>query len=44
VGLAILIGLVHGTPLPSWLRLVHVHATLIGGILQFMIGGLLASQ
>ena len=43
VGLAILIGLVHGTPLPSWLRLVHVHATLIGGILQLMIGGLLAS-
>ena len=44
VGLAILIGLVHGTPLPSWLRLVHVHAALIGGILQLMIGGLLASQ
>ena len=43
VGLASLIGLVHGTPLPSWLRLVHVHATLIGGILQLMIGGLLAS-
>ena len=43
VGLAILIGLVHGTPLPSWLRSVHVHATLIGGILQLMIGGLLAS-
>jgi hypothetical protein len=43
VGLVILIGLVHGTPLPSWLRLVHVHATLIGGILQLMIGGLLAS-
>ena len=43
VGLAILIGLVHGTPLPSWLRLVHVHATLIGGILQLMIGGLLAT-
>ena len=43
VGLAILIGLVHGTPLPSWLRLVHVHATLIGGILQLMIGGLFAS-
>jgi len=43
VGLAILIGLVHGTSLPSWLRLVHVHATLIGGILQLMIGGLLAS-
>lgn len=43
LGLAILIGLVHGTPLPSWLRLVHVHAILIGGILQLMIGGLLAS-
>ena len=44
VGLAILIGLVHGTPLPSWLRLVHVHGVLIGGILQLMIGGLLASR
>ena len=44
VGLAILIGLVHGTPLPSWLRLVHVHASLIGGILQLMIGRLLAAQ
>jgi len=44
LGLAILIGLVHGTPLPSWLRLVHVHAALIGGILQLMIGGLLASR
>jgi hypothetical protein len=43
VGLAVLIGLVHGTPLPSWLRLVHVHAALIGGILQLMIGGLFAS-
>ena len=43
VGLAILIGMVHGTPLPSWLRLVHVHAALIGGILQLMIGGLFAS-
>jgi len=43
VGLAMLIGLVHGTSLPSWLKLVHVHAVLIGGILQLMIGGLLAS-
>lgn len=43
VGLAVMIGLVHGTALPSWLRLVHVHAILIGGILQLMIGGLLAS-
>jgi hypothetical protein len=44
VGLAMLIGLIHGTPLPSWLRLAHVHASLIGGIMQLMIGGLLASQ
>ncbi len=44
IGLGVLIGLVHGTPLPSWLRLVHVHAILIGGILQLMIGGLLASM
>ena len=43
VGLGTLIGLVHGTPLPSWLRSVHVHAILVGGILQLMIGGLLAS-
>jgi hypothetical protein len=43
VGLALMIGLVHGTPLPSWLRMVHVHAILIGGILQLMIAGLLAS-
>lgn len=43
LGLGTLIGLVHGTPLPSWLRSVHVHAILVGGILQLMIGGLLAS-
>lgn len=43
LGVAILIGLVHGTPLPSWLKVVHVHAALIGGIVQLMIGGLLAS-
>jgi hypothetical protein len=43
VGLAALIGLVHGTALPSWVRSVHVHAILVGGILQLMIGGLLAS-
>ncbi|MDP1769898.1 MAG: hypothetical protein Q8L74_13990 [Nitrospirota bacterium] len=42
-GLAVLVGLIHGTPLPTWFKLVHVHATLIGGILQLMVGGLLAS-
>lgn len=42
LGLAILIGLVRGTPLPSWLRLIHAHGVLIGGLVQLMIGGLLA--
>ena len=32
LGLAILIGLVHGTPLPPWVRQIHVHAALVGGI------------
>ncbi len=42
LGLAILIGLVRGTPLPSWIRLVHVHAALVGGIAQMILGGFLA--
>ena len=42
VGLAIVIGLVYGTPLPAWLKPAHAHAALIGGILQLIIGGLLA--
>lgn len=42
LGFAILIGLVRGTPLPSWLKLIHAHGVLIGGLLQLMIGGLLA--
>lgn len=42
-GTATLLGLVYGTPLPSWLRTVHVHAVLIGGILQLALGGVLAS-
>lgn len=42
VGLAILIGLVRGTPLPQWLRLAHVHAALVGGVAQMILGGFLA--
>ena len=42
LGLAILIGLVRGTSLPSWVRLVHVHAALVGGVAQMMLGGFLA--
>ena len=42
LGLAILVGLVRGTPLPSWMRLVHVHAAVVGGVAQMILGGFLA--
>ncbi len=41
LGLAILIGLIRGTPLPPWVRTLHVHAALIGGVVQTILGGLL---
>jgi hypothetical protein len=41
LGSASLIGLVLGTPLPPWLRLVHTHAALVGGVAQMMLGGFL---
>ena len=41
LGIALIIGLVYGTPLPRWLKPVHVHGALVGGILQLAIGGLL---
>ena len=41
LGLAILIGLVRGTPLPSWVRALHVHTTLMGGVAQILLGTLL---
>ena len=43
LGIATLIGLVNGTPLPNWLRTIHVHGTLVGGLLQVVIGGFLVS-
>ncbi len=42
LGLAILIGLVRGTPLPPWVRLIHVHGALVGGVAQMIMGALLA--
>ena len=39
LGMATLVGLVHGTPLPSWVRALHVHATLVGGVAQIILGG-----
>lgn len=41
LGLALYIGLVRSTSLPAWLRLIHVHAALVGGLLQMLIGALL---
>jgi hypothetical protein len=42
LGLAGLIGLIHGTPLPSWVRALHVHAVLVGGVAQIILGGFLS--
>lgn len=41
LGAAILIGLIHGTPLPPWVRAFHVHAVLVGGVAQILLGGFL---
>lgn len=41
LGLAMLVGLVRGTPLPPWVRALHVHATLVGGVIPIILGGLL---
>ncbi len=41
LGLAMLVGLVRGTPMPPWVRALHVHATLVGGIVPIILGILL---
>ena len=41
LGLAMLVALVLGTPLPPWVRAFHVHAVLIGGVGQILLGGFL---
>ena len=41
LGLAIFVGLVRGTPLPPWVRTLHVHAVLVGGVAQIILGGFL---
>lgn len=43
LAVATLIGMVKGTPLPSWWKTIHVHGALVGGLLQLVIGGLLLS-
>jgi hypothetical protein len=42
IGLGTLIGLILGTPMLPWVRPVHVHASLVGGVLQMVLGGFLA--
>lgn len=41
VGLALLVGLVRSSSLPAWLPLVHVHAALVGGVAQMILGAFL---
>jgi hypothetical protein len=41
LGLAMLVGLVEGTPLPPWVRALHVHAALLGGVTQIILSGCL---
>ena len=41
LGLAMLVGLVRSTPVPPWVRTLHVHAVLVGGVVQIVLGGLL---
>ncbi|MCP9463506.1 MAG: hypothetical protein NNA25_01775 [Nitrospira sp.] len=42
-GLALLISMILGAPLPPWVRPMHVHASLVGGALQTAMGGFLAA-
>ncbi|MBX7040152.1 MAG: hypothetical protein K1X60_13420, partial [Nitrospira sp.] len=44
LGLAAFGGIVRGGPLPSGLRLLHVHGVLIGGVLQLMTGLAIAAH
>ncbi|OQW30253.1 MAG: hypothetical protein A4E19_11590 [Nitrospira sp. SG-bin1] len=39
LGVATLVGLVQGTPLPPWVGALHVHAVLVGGVAQIILGG-----
>lgn len=41
-GLAIYVAMVRSTPLPPTLRVAHAHGALIGGLLQLLVGAVLA--
>ncbi|TAJ10415.1 MAG: hypothetical protein EPO61_02965 [Nitrospirae bacterium] len=42
LGVALFIGMMIGHPLPPQIRLVHVHAALVGGVAQMILGAILA--
>lgn len=42
LGIGLLLGMVLGTSLPSSLRLIHVHAALVGGVAQMILGAMVA--
>src|SRR5262249_23517107 len=44
LAIATLIGMVKGTPLPSWWKTIHVHSALVGALLQLVIGGFFLSR
>ncbi len=42
LGIGLLLGMVLGTPLPSFIRLIHVHGALAGGVAQMIMGAMIA--
>lgn len=42
LGIAMLLGMTVGWPLPPGLRLVHVHGALVGGVAQIILGAMLS--
>ncbi len=42
LGIGLLLGMVLGTPLPSFIRLIHVHGALVGGVAQMIMGAMIA--
>ncbi len=42
LGIGLLLGMVLGAPLPSFIRLIHVHGALVGGVAQMIMGAMIA--
>lgn len=42
LGIGLLLGIVLGTPLPTFIRHIHVHAALVGGVAQMIMGAMIA--